>query len=177
MKADNFVKNPPETLQAIIKEVQKAANATQSEAVHYHEAGDGSVVEIRCAPDPAYRGELPEITENNDGFLAEKGGKLFKAIPIEVARSSDPAELLPELADSQYRTLYTLAPPVEDPTHADDGTLEVSGEPRGEQEYAVVEFQWQEVDHAWSEHAVKKAADVRLRAHTSARAAAVASVR
>jgi hypothetical protein len=168
MKAESFIENPPQTLQDVIAEVQEAANHTQSEAWHIHAAGDGSVVEIRCAPEPKYRGELPEITEDNDGFLAEKNGKLYKAVPVEVERSEDAQNLARKLGDGEgYRTIYSLAPQVQGPRVNEDGTLDTDGPPETTQEFAVVEFEWQEVDPKWKEHALKKSADVRLTAHKS----------
>lgn len=161
MKAETFVKNPPQTLQDVVAEVQAVANHTQSEAWHLHPAGDGSIVEIRCAPDPKFRDELPEITQDSDGFLAEKGGKLYKAIPVAVETGSDPVELRKVDDKKKYRTLYGLVPGQDDPVYEGETV------PEDGQHYALVEFEWVEVEPDWKEHAVKKDADVRLTAHTS----------
>lgn len=173
MKAATLAKTPTKDLQDIIAEVQDAANLTQSEAWHLHPAEDGSVVEIRCAPEPKYRGELPDISEDNDGFLAEKDGKLFKATAKVVEHGKDAQKLLAKhRGGDKYRTLYQLLPKSE-PKFAEDGTLVTEG-PRPDDasgDFAIVEFDWVEVDPQWKEHAVKKSADVRLKAHTSLRAA------
>jgi hypothetical protein len=153
-----MVKDVPNTLASVIEEVQEQADRTQSEAFHYHAAGDGSIVEIRCAPEPKYRGELPDITEHNDGFLAEKGGKLYKATPKLVQGGNDPGELVKADDGKRYRTVYTTPPEVED-------------------EFVLVEFDWEEVDFDWNEHATKKARDVRLYAHPDGATAARAALR
>lgn len=170
MKAESFIKDPPDTLKEVIAEVQETANRTQSEAWHLHAAGDGSVVEVRCAPEPRYRGELPEASEDSHGTLAEKGGKLYRAEGKIVARAKTVQDALSEDDGKRYRAVLQLGPKLEIPKTDEAGRIVTSG-PRedAQTEYALVEFEWVEVEPDWAQHALKKAADVRLTARPSAR--------
>lgn len=159
MKASSFVKDPPETLKKVIEEVQQAANHSQSEAYHYHAAGDGSVVEIRCAPEPTFRGKsLPEVNDENEGHLAEKNGKLYRAVPVPVEVAENPGELFKADDGKRRRSVQALNPGAPHPLYEDEVV------PADRPQYALVEYDWVEVSPVWKEHAVKKATDVRLKA-------------
>lgn len=62
----------------IIEDVQTLADHTQAEAYRYEMDGD-KVIEVRCYPTPRFENEQPVPTEEREGMLSRKGGKLYRA--------------------------------------------------------------------------------------------------
>jgi hypothetical protein len=88
----------------LVAHVQDVANDTQSVAYHYHDCGDGSVLEVRCFPIPRLSGQPPEADAAFEGVLCDTGAEMlacragvdgdqvaFAWEPVDITVSADPS--------------------------------------------------------------------------------------